>query len=61
MSNNTKSKPADQFKVGDWVAFDGHQCLVKIRKGKKCLGIAMPFGWYHFEPENWNDVKPITH
>jgi len=58
--SNTKSKPADQFKAGDWVAFDKYECLVVTKKGKKCLAIAMPLGWYHFEPENWNDVKPYT-
>lgn len=54
---------AKDFKLGDTVLFDGHTCMVKKKHGKKCLAIAMPMGWHHFIPENWNDVKasPTAH
>jgi len=50
---------AKDFKTGEAVIFDNHACVVRNLNGKKCLAIAMPGGWYYFEPVDWNDVQKI--
>lgn len=48
------------FKPGEWVEFDGKTCQVFRHKTEGlALRIAMPGGWYKFQPLDWNDVSKI--
>lgn len=53
---NTKN--GSDFKTGDAVVYEGHNCIVKNKNGQKCLGIPMPLGWSYFIP-NWPEVKKV--
>ncbi len=46
------------FVLGEWVIFDNKDCQVfQHHSAGLALRIAMPGGWFNFQPLNWNDVK----
>jgi hypothetical protein len=54
-----KTQDSKNFNVGDVVLYEGYSCIVKNIEGQKCLGIAMPMGWYHFIPEDWSNAEKV--
>jgi hypothetical protein len=52
------NKAKANFTPGEWVIFDGKDCQVfEHHSAGLALRIAMPGGWFRFQPLDWSLVQ----